>query len=325
MVVSKSNDESKLDISAHADIENLVFEGGGVKGIAYLGALKEFEHRGILQNIKRLGGTSAGAITALLLGLRYSLEEIHQIAFNLDFNKFADDGLFVSDLARLVNKFGWHRGDFFHNWAKLMVAKKLGTEKATFLDAKKAGCLDMHFIGTNLSTGYAEIYSVRTTPNMMIADAVRISMSIPLYFSAMRNENQDVLVDGGAILNYPIKLFDKGKGGFNHNTVGFRLDSKTEIGVLKGRAKPKSHKIRGLKSYITRLVETLIAAQDSVHLHSDDWRRTVYIDCLDVAATDFEISNYKKKKLVQQGRGFTAKYLDWRAENYSSISEIPDA
>ena len=41
---------------------NLVFEGGGVKGIAYAGALEELENKGILQNIRRVGGTSTGAI-----------------------------------------------------------------------------------------------------------------------------------------------------------------------------------------------------------------------------------------------------------------------
>ena len=41
---------------------NLVFEGGGVKGIAYVGTMRVLESKGILQNISRVGGTSAGAI-----------------------------------------------------------------------------------------------------------------------------------------------------------------------------------------------------------------------------------------------------------------------
>ncbi len=40
----------------------LVFEGGGVKGIAYVGAMEILEENQILQNIHRVGGTSAGAI-----------------------------------------------------------------------------------------------------------------------------------------------------------------------------------------------------------------------------------------------------------------------
>ena len=51
---------------------NLVFEGGGVKGIAYIGAMQVLEEKGILTSVQRVGGTSAGAINATLLALGYS-------------------------------------------------------------------------------------------------------------------------------------------------------------------------------------------------------------------------------------------------------------
>ncbi len=54
---------------------NLIFEGGGVKGIAYVGALTVLEDKDVLQKVKRLGGTSAGAINATLLALKFSLAE----------------------------------------------------------------------------------------------------------------------------------------------------------------------------------------------------------------------------------------------------------
>ncbi len=53
---------------------NLIFEGGGVKGVAYLGALGVLEEKGILPQIERIGGTSAGAIIGLLIGLNFSLK-----------------------------------------------------------------------------------------------------------------------------------------------------------------------------------------------------------------------------------------------------------
>ena len=53
---------------------NLVFEGGGAKGIVFAGAMKEFEKRGY--SYGRLLGTSAGAITATLLAANYSSTEM---------------------------------------------------------------------------------------------------------------------------------------------------------------------------------------------------------------------------------------------------------
>ena len=38
---------------------NLVFEGGGVKGIAYIGAMQILSQRGLLDDITRVGGASA--------------------------------------------------------------------------------------------------------------------------------------------------------------------------------------------------------------------------------------------------------------------------
>ncbi len=55
---------------------NLVFQGGGVKGIAYVGALEVFQKRFDNAVVERVAGTSAGAIAATLFSLGYSPKEI---------------------------------------------------------------------------------------------------------------------------------------------------------------------------------------------------------------------------------------------------------
>ncbi len=44
------------------EYKNLVLEGGGIRGLAYPGALKVLEEKGIIKNIERVAGTSAGAL-----------------------------------------------------------------------------------------------------------------------------------------------------------------------------------------------------------------------------------------------------------------------
>ena len=51
------------------NFRNMVVEGGGVKAIAYIGALEVLNKLEITTGIQRIGGTSAGAINAILLGL----------------------------------------------------------------------------------------------------------------------------------------------------------------------------------------------------------------------------------------------------------------
>lgn len=328
---------------------NLIFEGGGVKGIAYVGSMEVLESKGILKNITRVGGTSAGAINALLFGLNYSTTETKKILSGLDFKKFLDDSWgIIRDVNRLVEDFGWYKGDYFRKWVANRIKKKTGSGESTFRDLqeqkKKKGFRDIYMIGVNLSTRFAEVFSHEHTPRMPLADAVRISMSIPLFFAAKKSIRGDVYVDGGLLDNYPVKLFDRKKyldgsvfgvhciephyykehnrklrkAGkkinpyvYNKETLGFRLDSAKEIAVFRDQAEPPHLKIDNLFSYAWGLVSTILESQASLHLHSDDWQRTVYIDTLGVKTTEFDLDDKKKNALTRSGRDHTRKYFTW--------------
>jgi len=321
---------------------NLVFEGGGVKGIAYVGAVEVLEKKRILKNVRRVAGTSAGAINALLVGLQFSIPEMREVLWNLDFNSFMDDSWgIVRDGKRLLEEFGWYKGDFFRDWIGNLLERKTGNRHATFGDIQRSSrnFKEIYFLGTNLSTGFSEVFSYEHTPRMCVADAVRISMSIPLFFAAKRSLRGDLYVDGGVLQNYPIKLFDREKyvvdhgrttdyyGAhneklkemgkevspyvYNNETLGFRLDSAKEIAVFRDHAEQERRTVDDFFSYAWALVETILEAQQSIHLHDDDWQRTVYIDTLGVKTTDFGLSDEMKRKLVNSGREGVTKYLEW--------------
>jgi len=327
--------------------KNLVFEGGGVKGIAYVGALDILEQEGILQNIERVAGTSAGALVAVLVGLGYSTEELRKVLWNLNFQNFLDDSFgTIRDTQRLIDEYGWYKGDFFRKLVAGYIKDKAKSGEETFRDLAEAHKFkDIYLIGADLSTGFSKVFSYKHTPDVKVADAARISMSIPLFFKAIQGVNGDnhVYVDGGLLDNYPIKVFDRAsyisqessmrttayydktnerlqkKYGlndayvYNKETLGFRLDSKEEIERFLNpdmQLKIKND-IKTLFSYTKALVTTLIDFQNNVHLHSDDWQRTVYIDTLGVSSVDFKISDPMKLNLVNSGSLHTTKYLEW--------------
>ena len=291
---------------------NLTFEGGGVKGIAYIGAMQILEGRGVLPGIRRVGGTSAGAINALIFALGYSIAEQQEILRSTDFHKFMDDSFgLIRDVRRLSRQFGWHKGDFFESWIGALIEKRLGSRHATFADLSAAGLPELYVIGTNLSSGFAEVFSAERHPDLELATAVRISMSIPLFFSAMRHgEREDVYVDGGVQLNYPVKLFDReryidleneaeavratayynrenarfqlkqpGRSPYvyNRQTLGMRLDSAEEVALYRYDEPLSGKPIKSFSDYARALLGALMNAQENSHLHSDDWQRTVYI------------------------------------------------
>lgn len=319
---------------------NLVFEGGGVKGLAYVGALGELETRGVMTGIRRVGGTSAGAINAVLLALDYSLEETRDVLSTLDFNNFMDDSWgVVRDTKRLIDRFGWYKGDFFLDWIGRLVEAKTGNRFSTFNDLGHLGFRDLFLCGSNLSTGFSEVFSNEHTPRMRVADAARISMSLPLFFQAVRNTRDDVYVDGGVQRNYPVKLFDrvkylekKRKHGvvtdyytrfnrekprgsspyrYNKETLGFRLDARDQIAAFRDGAEPPVNEIQDFFDYGLALVRAVLNNEASAHLHSDDWMRTVYIDSLGVGTTEFDLDEATKERLVASGAAGVTAYFDW--------------
>jgi len=98
---------------------------------------------------------------------------------------------------------------------------------------------------------------------------------------------------------------------FNKETLGFRLDSKTEIALFRVHAEPQARKIEDFFDYAWGLIDTLLVAQQNAHLHGDDWQRTVYIDTLGVKTMEFDITDAKKKKQLKSGRDGVKDYFAW--------------
>lgn len=74
---------------------DLVFQGGGIKGIALVGAYSVLEERGY--QLVNMAGASAGAIVATLVAAGYSAEELYDVMKNprKDFkDKAWEDGSF---------------------------------------------------------------------------------------------------------------------------------------------------------------------------------------------------------------------------------------
>lgn len=168
---------------------NLVFEGGGVRGIAYAGALNVLEKRGLLLNVERVGGTSVGAITALLVALGYSAGEMTTILADLKIGQFNDGRwFFVGGLHRLTRRYGWYRGERFERWLEGLIRAKTGHADLTFAqlhDRRSSGLKDLYVTGMNLTAQQTMIFSHEHTPDVALKTAVRISMSVPLYFGAV--------------------------------------------------------------------------------------------------------------------------------------------
>lgn len=289
-----------------AVITNLAFKGGGVLGIAYAGALKVLEQQQILPRIERVAGTSAGAITATLVSLKYSADEIKSIVNSTSFKSFEDKKNFL----RIFTKYGLYAGDTPLNWIKGLIQQKGLSPNATFRDFQAKGMLDLHVFATDLNLMGLREFSFRASPDVVVAEAVRASMSIPLFFKAwtFTNNNPDnhIYVDGGMIFNFPIDIFDEGDQP-NPATLGFYLSNLQKV------SKTNNLRMNEVLQYVKIVFETILDAQ-GVNFKNDpeQVKRTVIIDDLGISATNFNLSTAQEEDLYQSGIRYTEAYLSHR-------------
>ena len=100
-------------------------------------------------------------------------------------------------------------------------------------------------------------------------------------------------------------------GDIDDQTVADTLPGKRRSRRSRDQAEPVAHKIDDLFDFVMAVVRTYLDSQNSAHLHSDDWQRTVYIDTLGVGMTQFDVPKKKKEELLEAGRVGVQRYFDW--------------
>lgn len=313
---------------------NLVFKGGGVKGVAYAGALEALQAYTPLSGLQHIAGTSAGAITATLLAVGYTPEEITDIVVNdMDFRSFMDNSWLFKNIWRFFRHYGWYKGDAFATWIMQKIEQKTGSGKLNFAELEELHAQHaekyklLYIVATDLSRQAPVIFSHKHNDYTPIARAVRMSMSIPLFFKSVR-WNGSVMVDGGMAYNYPIDLFDhppyhnspKTKEPINKETLGLWLDTKAGIDNLRRHMPQPPKDIKGIKSYSASLVAYMMEMANQAHLEPYDWNRSILIDSLDVQATDFDKVQSRIPALIKSGRDGVHNYFRWINEQTNSQS-----
>ena len=155
---------------------------------------------------------------------------------------------------------------------------------------------------------------------MPVANAVRMSMSIPLFFEMLQYDGQqvgqgDFYVDGGVLLNYPIHIFDQKefaenniwyRDGINWETLGFYLYTD-----VTQEAEPEP--IKGFRDFISRLVECYDLSLQIAEIENNklNLQRTVVINSLDVQSTDFHLlpEDQKYQALIEEGRKAIKEFI----------------
>ncbi|MBU8907713.1 patatin-like phospholipase family protein [Desertibacillus haloalkaliphilus] len=286
-----------------------VFEGGGVKSLAFIGALREVERKEM--TFDRIAGTSAGSVIASFIKAGYTSQEIESLVTNTDFTTFMDPINSIlpfrfAKWARVYWKLGLYRGNLLEQWLSDQLAVK-GVK--TFADLPEGS---LKIIASDLTRGRLivlpdDLEQYGLLPEKFpVARAVRMSCSIPYFFEPVKvtgaSGKRFVIVDGGVLSNFPIWLFlNKKTNKLKRPLLGFRLSPKFDD--------LPENDIKNALGLFHSLFETMLRAHDLRYITKDHTDNIVFIPVESVTATDFDLSLEKKKALINIGRERTNRFL----------------
>lgn len=186
------------------EFDKMCFEGGGVFGIAYIGAIKYLEDNDLLKQVKEYSGTSSGSIISTMLALGYNHSEMYAFMESVHWDKLYDYNI---GCFSFFPGFGIYKGDKLMKIYQQLVKKKTGSVHTTFKDLYERTGKKLHMCAVNVNQQKTVYFSVDTHPSMELCLALRFSTSFPFVFKSLKYKG-DYYVDGGVMDNYPIEVFN---------------------------------------------------------------------------------------------------------------------
>lgn len=197
----------------------IALSGGGIRTIAHAGALQAWRDEGVLTCVREYLGVSGGAFVAMILCLGYTIDELRRLCVEYDFNML---NTFDPEQAFLfLETLGLDSGHALERLLISILKHKGYGPHAKFKDLSDELPV-LRVFATNLTTSEVQEFSKRVMPESEIVFAVRSSMSLPLYYTPMREPNTGhTYVDGGVLHNLPMAFLTKAE---LHDTWGIMFN-----------------------------------------------------------------------------------------------------
>jgi predicted acylesterase/phospholipase RssA len=318
---------------------DLVLEGGGAKGLGLIGAVRLLMRAGYV--FPRVAGTSAGSIVAAFLAAGATEEQLAEVMDRLDYRRIPDRAWpeipLVSEGISLLSKRGAYEGDYIREFV-CEELEKLGV--TTFGQLRRSDPqMDKNLepyqryklvvMATDVTRGRLlrlpwDYHLLNLEPDeQLVADAVRASISIPLYFEPVtlrdgRTDEETLLVDGGVLSNFPIEIFDRTDGRKPRwPTFGVKIIPELPAGnaeLFPGIALPQLPPVHLLE----QVVATAIVGHDQTYLDRPCVRRrAIPVDTGAIGVVEFDASPERRAAVVANGEEAAERFLaDWDWQRY---------
>ena len=181
------------------NVTHLVLSGGALKGIAFLGVLECLQRRQSLRlpGLSVFVGSSVGALISSLISIGYSSAQLFKIVMDTDISSMAKP-----ELSNLLTHNGLDSGHLVVNKIKELFRRKGVDPNITLKEHHEYTGTRLVITVSCLGKG-VRYFDHTTQPDLCVISAIRMSISYPGYFTAVRYQG-DYYVDGGMLDNVPI-------------------------------------------------------------------------------------------------------------------------
>lgn len=309
-----------------------VFQGGGCKAIAYIGAYKEAKKRGVIFN--EVAGASAGAIIAALIAAGATPDYLEQFIvnnidkikaiestnvetisfkekcikwwFRRDINKvcpaFLQRYMVNHSVANLIGSRGLYDTNVLYDLIDSSLKYLLNIEgrSVQFNDL----IINLNVVASDLKDKQIVVWNKANCKDVTVAGAVCASCSLPLYFQPYKGR----YVDGGMLSNLPNFVFSQRPQYTNR--LCFRPKS-TNDGDLKN--------IRG---FVDAIISTITEGATKMQQTILPGSHLIDIEVGNVDATSFDLMTpIKIKELILNGEDAVRNFIN-NEDNYNPLTQI---
>jgi NTE family protein len=306
-------------------IQSLIFEGGGVKGIGHIGALKELQKMGKLNNVTRYAGTSIGGVLACILSMGMSVDELEARVQALDILSIRESDWFFVKIYNLLFRGGLHENVKLRRWFREFIID-CGFEDTTTLkehfDYTKR---ELVVCSTKINKQEPLYIHHATTPDITLLDAMCMTANFPCYYTPHKM-GKDTYIDGGICDNYPFWIFNDipklyegnfleiDKSYMDKNSLGMKVLSPHESNSV--RLYTGNDRMRSTADVMLGIMNTLFTQVEREEISESCVSSTIGIHTGGVSPLDFTIGKIKKDLLIVSGE-IAAKLYFEKANGYN--------
>ena len=211
-------------------VKHLVIGGGGPFGLCALGALKYLHDKEFwnINNIKSIYATSAGALVAVYISLKYDYDYIIEYIVKRPWEKIVQE-IGIQNILELYNNKGLvdMRPILKQKYGILLEAKGLSSN-INMKEFYEYSGIELIFITCEANYFNRVTISHKTHPDIELITAICMTSAFPVIFTPVIIDDK-CYIDGGIFSNYAVNICLQETGCKNDEILGIKKYESTNV------------------------------------------------------------------------------------------------